>query len=146
MAAWSDKSQKTSHCCVQILTGPHIYCSFQQWLYNRYYPTHLKNDIIRRCTYRQMWISKLFRAGVKTTDMRMQNIAPWFTFQCIHQSYCVIAIKYCVSARTDYTGYIQGHKWGMTVSVVLPCLGKYRMEVTAPYMNVSLRNTTQFAV
>lgn len=146
MVAWSDKSPSTSHCCANSNRTSYIYCSFQQWLYNWYYPIHLKNDIIRRCTYRHMWISKLFKAGVKTTDMRMQNIALWFTFECIRRSYCVIAIKYCVSARTYYTGCIQGHKWGMTVSVVLPCLGKYRMEVTAPYMNVSLRNTTQIAV
>lgn len=60
--------------------------------------------------------------------------------------YCIIAIKYCTSARADEIGCIQGHKWVMTVSVVLPCLGKYRLEVTALYVNISLQNTTWITV
>lgn len=34
----------------------------------------------------------------------------------------------------------------MTVSVVLLCLGKYRLEVTALYVNISLQNTTWITV
>lgn len=64
----------------------------------------------------------------------------------MYTPYCIIAINYCTFARADETGSIQGQKWVITASLVLLSLGKYRLEVTALYDNISLQNTTWITV